>query len=786
MVGLDRKVWRDLRRMKAQVLTIALVVSSGVAALVASYSTHNSLQRAQAAVYNKYRFADVFVDLKRAPNALEEKLAHIPGVAALETRIVHDALLHIPGRAETSVGRFISVPQDVPLQLNRLHLRAGRMINPERSDEVMISEGFAKANGFEPGDEIIAIMEGKYQKFHITGIVLSPEYIYAIYPANPLPDERLFGIIWTSEKTLESAFDMSGAFNSVALTLSSRDTADRVIADLDDALTNYGGFGAYDRDDQVSHSFVRDEIAQQRTMAVTLPFVFLLVAAYLLNVVISRLINLQRSQIATLKALGYSHWTVALHFLKLMAVIVMLGVVIGIGLGIWLGRGLTTLYTDFFHFPIRIYYLNPWLLLSATTISLGAGVLGTLGSLQRVFGLAPAEGMRPPAPPIFHGTLSERLGLNRFFSPHGRIVLRNLLLKPWRTLLGVIGIGFAIMIVMLGLFWQDVVTHMLYTQYSLIERGDVSVVFSEHISSDALRSLQQDPAVLSAEGSRTVPVRLGFQQRKKQAVLLGYPRDARLKQLIDRKLRPISMAPSGVILSRILADRLQIKAGQILNIDVLEEERQKFTIPVAAVIDDWLGSAAYIDLELLHKLLGGSRISSAELLVDAQLENQFYSRLKETPTVAAINVKATALAILRKLMDQFILIYAAILTAFAIVIAVGVVYNSARVTLSERSRELASLRVLGFTWGEVFRIVISQVAVQLLGALPLGWFLGYGLAVLMVQLMTTETQQFPMYMETSTFFYAALIIMAAASMSLLIISRRLRELDLIAALKVPE
>jgi putative ABC transport system permease protein len=783
---LDLKLLRDLRGLKAQVVTIALVVASGVAALVASLITHDSLKLAQATFYRQGRFADVFSELKRAPLPVREDLRKIDGVAALETRVVQDALLEIPDRVDPAVGRFLSVPEDGRIDLNRVHVREGRMIDPKKGDEVLASEGFAKANGFKPGDEIVAILEGKYKKLRIAGTALSPEYVYAIRGGAPLPNDREFGIFWIAEKTLASALDMQGAFNSVTLTLAPGADRPRAIEAIDRILAPYGGFGAYDREDQLSHRFLSDEIEQQRVSASIVPFVFLAVSAYLLNVVISRLIGLQRGQIATLKAVGYGNWAISLHYLKTIAVIVLLGAAIGYGAGVWIGRKLTVVYTDFFHFPVLVYRLNPWQAALAAGVSFLSAAAGGYGALRRVFRLAPAEAMRPPVPLNFHRALAERLGVARFLSTTGRIVFRNLTIRPLRSGLGVVGIAFALMILMLGLFWRDSVAYIVYQQFSVLQRDDVTVAFTEKTSPDALREIAGLPGVMAVEGYRTLPVRVRRGQASKQTGLFGFPAGARLREIRNQNMRRVPLPPEGAILSRNLAERLGISPGETFEADVLEGRRPTLKILCAGVVDSWVGSFAAMDLAAVNRLTGEDVVSSASILVDEAYRDELLLRLRGLPRVGAVNVKATAVRMFEKTMASFILVYAAVLTGFAAIIAVGVVYNGARVSLSERTWELLSLRVLGFTRNEVFRILAGEAAVLTIFAVPLGWFLGYWFARLMVALIHTEEMQIPMHMEPVTLFYAAAVVVTASVLSMLIIRRIVNRMDLVAALKVPE
>lgn len=772
--------------MKMQVITIALVLASGVAALITFMSTQQSLKQTQNLFYHEGRFADVFADLKRAPLSLEKNLNQIPGVVSLETRIAKDFLLHIPGRVESAVGHFISIPDQGETRLNRLYLRKGRLLDPKKTDEVIISEGFAEANDFKPGDPIAAIVNGRYKNFTIVGTALSPEYIYAIRGEAVIPDDRQFGIFWTSQKGLEAALDMDGSFNSLSLILGPGSSTREVMDHLDGWLIKYGGLGAYDRRDQISNRFITDELSQQKVMAIAIPLVFLSVAAFLLNIVVNRIIGMQRSQIATLKALGYRNISISFHYIKMIAGIVLLGVIIGVGVGIWLGREYTIFYTQYFRFPMMTHYLSPALILTSIGVSFLAGFFGAFTALRRVFQLQPADALRPPAPPAFHENIWESFGLTRFLSTQGKMTYRNLTLHPFRTTLGILGISFALMITMLGLFWWDTINFIILTEFSVTQREDANVVFVDHLSKNTLWELENLPGVLSVEGYRTLPVRLRSENRNVQTALTGYPKNSRMRQLVNKEMKRIPLPAEGMLLSRTLAERLQVKPGDLIRVEVLEGKQQKWTLRVAGQFDQWLGYAAYMDLSSLLNLLGDKQISTASLDVDMRHKDALQHKLKNLPKVAGVSFKRHALKMFQKTMAQFILVFATGLSLFALVIAVGVVYNSARISLSERAWELMSLRVLGFSKGEVFRILGGEIVFQILCALPLGWLLGYSFCALMIWLMETETYVLPLVIEPKTFAYASLVVLFSGLVSLLIIRRRLNQTNIVTALKIRE
>jgi putative ABC transport system permease protein len=784
---LDRKLLRDLSRMKGQVVTIALVVACGIASFVSALTTYESLRSSQREYYETSRFADVFAVLKRAPETLAARIRAIPGVAEVETRLVFDVSLDARGGGPPAVGRMVSIPEGAQPKLDELHLRSGRLVEPGHAEEALVSEGFATFHRLRVGDRLSAVMNGRLQELRVAGVALSPEYVFAIRGGAAIPDDRSFAVLWVSRKGLEAAFDMAGAFNSVALALAPGADARPVIDALDLLLEPYGGVGAIARAEQPSHRFIEDEIRQNQTTATTIPPILLGVAAFLLNVVLGRLVATQRQQIAALKAVGYGNAAIAAHYLKFVLVIVLAGAALGTVSGAGLGRLTLKAYTPFVRMPRLVYRPTAWVPLLAAAVSVLAAVIGAVGALRSVAALAPAEAMRPPAPRIYRRTRLERLDLSTRLGPRRRMAMRNLSGRPMRTLLATAGIACATAIVVLSRWSHDAVGFMLDAQFRLAERGDVMVSFVDPVSPRALRELAALPGVRRAEGYRAVPAQLRAGHRTYRTAILGLPADAELRRLLDANLQPIALPPEGVLLTQRLGERLGVRAGDEIVAEIREGERPKRPVVVAGLVNDMIGMSAYMDAHALARLMReDERANLAGVAVDAPQIEELYRRLKEIGRVATVTEKAAALRSFEDTTAEFILVVTTILTAFAVIIAVGVVYNTARIALQERTRELASLRVLGFTRAEVSRILLAEIAFQLFAALPGGMWLGYQAARGLARLHETEMFRIPVVVEPPTYAWSAIVVLAAGAASALIVRRHIDRLDLVGVLKTQE
>ncbi len=787
MRALQRKLWRDLWHLRGQAGAIGLVVACGVATVVTTRSAYDSLVISRAAYYAQYRFADVFASLKRAPEVLAREVERIPGVAAVHTRVVFEVTLDVPGLREPATGRLVSIPERrVPIP-NDLHLRSGRWIEPGRRDEALVSEAFAKANRLREGDVVGAVLNGRWQQLRIVGIALTPEYVYEIRGTDLFPDNERFGVLWMSREAMGPAFEMEGAFNDVVLALAPGASEREVIARLDGLLARWGGLGAYGRDDQISHRFLSDEIAQNRITGTVVPAIFLGVAAFLLNVVLRRLVATQRDQIAVLKAFGYSNASVARHYLGLALVAVAGGVVLGSALGLWWGRAIHRLYVDFYRFAVWGFEVGPATFAFAVGVAALAALVGALGAVRSAVVLPPAEAMRPEAPARFRAGALERVGLRALLSPASRMVVRNLARRPGRAALSTLGMALAVALLVVGRFFLDSVNALADVQFRVVQRDDATLAFHEPLPARTRFDLAHLPGVLRAEPWRAVPTRLRFEHRSHRTALLGLAPGSELRRLVDASLAEVALPPEGLVLTRRLGEILGVAPGDEVTIEILEGERARRSARVAGFVDELIGLAAYMDAHALARLLRESgSVSGAWLRVDAREQARLYAELKRTPAVAGVMLKGVLLQSFEETLARSLGVFNTVLVSFACVIAFAMVYNTARIALSERGRELASLRVLGFTQTEVTQMLLGEQALLVGLAIPIGLAIGYLVSAWIVEAYQWELFRLPFVVSARTCAFAVLVTVFAALGSGLVVGRRLARLDLVAVLKTRE
>jgi len=790
-LALDRKLLRDLVRMWSQALTIALVVASGVGGFITSLSAVDSLALARDRFYAQERFADVFATVKRAPEALEESLRGIPGVADVQTTVEHVVRVRLEGVSDPVVGRLIGLDDRAPPRMNRVVVRSGRAPalgeSGARGDgriEALVSAGFADARELEPGDTVTALINGKERGLLIVGTALSPEYIFASLGGHP--DMRGFGVFWVDRDTLAAAYDMDGAFTQVAAKLAPGASERDVVARLTRWLGPYGVGEAHGREDQVSHSMLDAEIKQQEVLGTVLPSIFLGVAAFLLNVVVSRLVSTQREQVAALKALGYPDSSIAIHYLKLVLVIVAFGFALGIGLGSALGAGFTRLYAEFFYFPILEHRIAPWLFVVSLGITLATAVVGTLNAIAATVRLPPAEAMRPPAPGHFRRTWLERLGI-RGVAPWVQMILRNMERRPWRTSLSISGVAAAVAIVVMGNFVRDAMDHIVHTQFNLAMRNDVILWMIEASGDSARFEIGRLPGVIAVESGRDVPVRFVKGATSERGSIQGFAAQPELRRIIDIDGNDVRLPIGGLLMTDRLAAKLGLSIGDRVRADVLEGRRQSLELTLVGTVSEMIGLNAYMERRELNRLVQEGDVSSQfSVALERGSEKAFLEATQELPRVVGTFSKDTLLRNMEEVSARNMRLMSTVLTMFASVIAVGVVYNNARIALSERLWELASLRVLGFTRTEVSALLLGEMAISIAIALPIGMLLGWGLVELIAGLMKSDQFEFPVVIRARTYAWAALCVVAAGLASAMVVRRQVDRLDMVSALKTRE
>lgn len=787
MRPLDRKLLRDLWRLKWQVLAIALLIACGVSVTVMAYSAQKALRAAQADYYAQTRFADVFASAKRAPREVVLKLSAIPGVAAVDPRVQQAGLMEVPGLARPATARVISLPDDERQALNRVVLVRGRMPDPARPDEVVALKTFLDAAGVDLGDRLSTVIAGRRYSFTIVGAALAPEFVYVPSPESTMPDDAHQGVFWAPRAAVERAAGMGGAFNAVSLKLAPGASRPAVIAAVDRILAPYGGLPAYGREDQPSNAFLEAEFDELSTSAAIIPPIFLLVAAGLVHLVVGRMVDVEREQIGLLKAFGYRDLEAAGSYFRLAAVIGLLGALGGGLLGAWFGASITDLYARYMRFP-RLDPTFSWAAFGVTSlVSVAVTMLGSALAVRRVVRLSPAVAMQPPRPPDYRRGLLDRIGLERFLDQPSRIVVRSLERFPVRAALTAAGLAASLSLLVGTQFLFGALEQALDHAYFRSQRWSDAVGFGEVRDARAAAEVRRLPGVYAAEPVRAVPARILANGRIEKIAVSGTEPDALMARPLDSRGRPIPFKGAGVVLSRALAAKLGVAPGDMVRLEITEGRRPAVLLPVTAAADDYSGLQVYMARSQLNRLLGdGDRASGAHLLVAPDRRAAFYAAIDRTPQVVAASSRDDTMKNWRLVMAEAFQTSITFYIGFAGAIAFGVAFNTGRIQLAEQSRDLATLHVLGFGHGDCAYILLGELTLLALAAIPLGFLGGELFVQLLVSAYERDELRLPSDVTGATYGVALAAYLAAVALALVIVGQRIWKLDMIAVLKTRE
>ena len=782
MRALDRKLLRDLRRIWAQTLAIALVLGCGIMVLVAATTTQGTLSGTQTAYYERQRFADVFSGLTRAPQSVVDQASRIEGVLQAEGRISFPAVLDIGGMEEPATARVISLGDGEGLNLPLL--RRGRLPHPDRPEEIAINESFGLAHGLEPGARLAAVLNGQLRELQVVGWLLSPEFVYTIAPGSMMPDDRRFGLIWMTTPAAASARNMTGAVNEISLRLSRSADPRAVIAALDTLLAPYGGTGAHGRDRQASHAFLSGEMQQLQVMARFMPPVFLIVAGFLVNMVLGRLIALERAQIGLLKAIGYGTREIAWHYLKLALLIGFIGLVLGWGFGHWAAEGMITLYAEYFRFPFLLRDRGFGAIGLAAVLGMATVLIGAGRAVRASVRLPAAEAMSPPAPPLFSRGFVDRAIMALRLRQTSMMILRSILRWPGRAAITLFGVAASVAVLVMSYFIFDAVDLMADSVFGQSNRQTVTLSLSAPAPVSVLNEARRLPGVQIAEGGMALPARLVHGHRNRLSAVQGHFEGASLARLIDDRGQVVTLPHDGLVLPLMLARGLGVEAGDIIEVELLSPPRQRWRVPVAAVIRQGMGQEAHMRADEVFARLGlAPMLNQIHLRVDPQGLPALNALVKRTPAVAGLADWAEVRRQFDATLSESLLTMVGIYTLIGVLIAVGVVYNAARIQVSERSHELASLRVLGFTRAEVGFVLVGEVMLLTLVAVPVGWVAGHAMAAGLVEAMSNDLIQMPFVITRRTYALAAAVVVLASFVAVMLVRRRLDRVDLASALK---
>lgn len=789
---LNRKLRRDLVQNAAVLVAVIAIIATGTGLFVGLGSAQRILQSSQAAYYRDFRFADLWVNLKKAPLTAVGRVARMPGIDVVEPRVVFDVIIDIEGVIEPIGGRLISAPADgFDRTLNGLCLMRGSGFSEDRDEETILSEPFAKAHGLNPGDRIDLILNRKRESFVIVGTAISPEYVYMVRGEGDFtPDPEHFGILYIKERYAREVLDFKDACNQIVARVvsSERLELDVLLKQIDRALQPYGVLATTPRSRQASHRFLSDEITGLGVTAAIMSAVFLLVAALVLNIVMTRYAERQRGIVGTLKAMGYSSRQVMTHFLAFGAAVGLFGGAAGIGLGVLLANWLIALYPVFFDFPRFLYRSYPDLFVVAVAMSVAFSLGGALKGTRAALRLQPAEAMRPKPPARGGAVFLERFpGLWRRLGFRSHIALRQLLRNRTRTATGVLSSALATSIILMTLMQYDALWYLIDFQFKEVLHSDVDIGMRNEKSLGALYEARDLPAVDAAEPMLGVTCDLRHGRFSRRLGVAGLTPGHRLTTPRTGDLSAIEIPDHGLVLGSKLAEILRADVGDRLELTPVRGRRRTVRVPVASVVEGFLGLDCYADIRYLSRMVGEAHaVNSVQMAVDPSRTAQLYSTLKRLPNAQGFTARANTRANIESTFAETLGASLGMMILFAGVLALGAMVNSSLIEIADRERDIATFRVLGYGFGQIAGIFFRQNMIVFLLGLLLALPLGYGMTVAIAGAYNTELFRMPVIVKPGTFAVTAAVSFIFVLVAQGFAYRRIRSLDWLEAVQAKE
>lgn len=800
MAVLNRKLVRDTLASAGTLATVIVIMAVGTGIFVGMRSAQRILAASQADYYRAYRFADFWIDVKKAPLTAVEPIRRMPGVADVNARVVFDVIVDVPDEVQPISGRLISAPpRGFDQTINGIVLVRGSGFSDDREEEAIISEAFAREHHLQPGDRVSLILNAKLESFIIVGTAISPEYVYMVRGVGDfIPDPRHFGILYIKEDYARRVLDFQDACNQVVGRFvadappdgqaGNEDPSAFLLQRMERQLDPYGLIAAIPRERQASNRFLSDEIRSLGVTAYIMPTIFLFVAALVLNVVMSRLAERQRTIIGTLKALGYSDRQVLAHFMGFGLLTGLLGGAAGSTLGVLLARGMIEIYKEFFQFPRFEFHVYFDLIAIAMTMSLAFALAGTIKGVRRVLELHPAEAMRPRPPERGGAVFLERFPrLWRAMGFRTHIALRGMARNPGRTLTGMIASTLSVAIILIALGLSESVRFLLDFQFERVLHSDVDIGMQEERSIRAVYEARRLPGVDRAEPVLAVTCDIRRGRESRRLSISGLSAEHRLTTPVAADLQPIEIPEQGLVLTRKLAEIFNARVGDSLELTPVRGRRETRTARVGAVVEGLVGLECYADIRYLSRIMGETlAVNGVQMAVNPADMPALFRTIKRLPNAQGLSIRANTRDNIRNTFVRTMSFSITSIIIFAGTIAFGSVLNASLIEIGDRMRDISTFRVLGYKPGQVASIFFRQnmviITVGLIAGLPLGYFLSLLIA------HAYNTELFRMYVAIS---WRSVVATTALSLTFVLVAqwvvyRQVSKLDWLEGVKVKE
>ncbi|MEA4926621.1 MAG: FtsX-like permease family protein [Syntrophomonadaceae bacterium] len=785
---LTRKLWRYIKHNMGQFLAVSTVVMAGVIVYIAMSSSYYVLSQSRDQFYRDNNFADQYFQVVKAPEGIVKQLQMIPGVKSITGRTQRDLSI-IKANGDRGTARVVSYSLPLEKELNRLTLVEGRYFADNRggSPEVVLDPKFLAANDLAWGDQVTVVVDGKEVFLTVVGSAISPEFIYAMKDsADILPDPMLFGIFMLENRQAQEILNMPGQINQVLLEFTPGADQTQVVEEVKSILRPYGLLASYPRRDQMSHAILQGELDQLRSITIFLPAIFLGIAAAIQFVILRRLIRAQRTQIGIMKAIGYNSSQIMLHYSSYAVIVSLFGALAGTWLGHMLSGTIATTYAAYFNLPGLTGGHNLQAIISGLLLSMAVAVIAGVSASRGVLNIKPAEAMRPEPPRRSGQTILEKwVWLWQRLNPVWKMTLRNISRNRGRFGVTILGVAFAVALLVIALFTNDAVDYIMQRYFYGGQSYDLSIRFNSVLPEKELLNISRIDGVQKVEGFLELPVKLNYGSRSEDEVLIAYPPDLTMKKLESDQGEPIRIPTEGLLINQRTASKLGVEPGAVVEVETLMPTGPVHydNIEIAGEIRQLIGGGSYIDLQRANAVLQERNlVSGAMIKVEpaqlAAVENEIGKMLNVTSVIS----RQKELQNFEKNLES--MIYSiGLMILFAIILGYAIVYNSAVMNYAERQREIACLRVIGYTTGEAASLLRRESLLHTVIGVGLGLPLGRLIAQAYVQSVSTDLYTLPVVIYPLTYLFSAIGGIIFIRLAHHVALKGIKQLDLAATLK---
>jgi len=781
MRKLDVRLLRLIKNSKGQFISISLMVILALTIYVSFSMVGDNLNNSIYDYYNITNFGDIFVDVVRVPKVAIDQLHNIEGIELAQGRISSDVPLRVDDPDEKVTVRITSVPKESHI-INDLYVIEGNGLTGNSKSAVVLQQ-FSNARGIELEDKITPYIAGREYSLDIVGIVGSPEYIYLMENEQSLiPAPEKFGVIYVTEDFAQSVLGYQGSYNEIVIKVkdSHINRLDSIVDEIEEQLDRYGVRQTTKREDQLSHFMMMQEVDQLDVMATAITLLFLIVAAVIINVMLSRIVKNDRTSIGVMKALGYSNLQIMLHYTKFSLAIGLVGSLIGIGLSIPISMSFTSLYIMFMNIPLfqmRVYYV--YFIYGVLLTSVFCVVSGVIGA-RSVTKILPADSMKPEAPKS-----GGRIFLERFKNIWSRIsfswkmVIRNILRNKRRAAFLVVGIALTYGITMVPVFMSSVWTNIFTVHYGEFQRMNYNIDFTSPMSNNAMRELSKIIEVDDIEPKSEIPFEFRNGWRKKSVMTIGLLSETEFYNFKSPSGQRLGLPREGMLLSERLAESLHVSVGDEVLVKNFMPGKEDAYIEVKGIIEQHLGTNAYMDIDALNELLGEKGMITGVLM---NSRDDVVNNLRDVKNIRQIQSVEDMKNSFIEFMDM-IIYSVGVMMLFGGVLGFAIVYNITIISISERLMEFSSLRVMGFEKKEIYKMVSRENGLLSVLGILFGVPLGYGMCAGIISAISMDMVGIPLIINTSTYFTTAFATIVFIGIAQLATVRKIYKIDFLEALK---